>query len=147
MGYYEENPNIFDLTKIKIPDKKDKKGRYKICVHCKKKFYRKKFASKFEDYPEKYIDRMWEKKKYCTKSCREEYWSGIDKTMSKYCQLCGKKYYRPRKKAPSAWEGSKYCSDSCHKEAFHILKLSELMGLDFEKLKNYLIKIYKQEVN
>ena len=60
----------------------------------------------------------------------------------KVCQLCGKTFYKPIKMGMVNWNKMKYCSKTCHDEAYHIMKLSSLMEINFDYLKKELIKIY-----
>lgn len=158
MGFYEENPNVFDLTKVESQSKIDEKGRkYKICPHCKERFYRDAMIEQLNEtrerngkkvdhpYTNSFIENIWIKKRYCSEKCRDEYWDGFDKSMTKICELCGRKYYRPRIVSLQTWNTTrKYCDKKCHDEAFHILKLSEFMNVDFDDLKKKIIKAYEE---
>lgn len=109
----------------KIPSFIEEGREYKICPNCNRKFYLDELIG--------YYKNSWSRKKYCSERCRD--FSGE----SKQCEHCGEIYYTKLMDKKQR-EKSKYCSKICMNEWHNINALAKLMGTDYSRLKEYLLK-------
>lgn len=75
----------------------------KTCEICSIEYTRKpRLASK-----------LWERQRFCSKSCAGKFRKPIKDQPTKECEVCGITYAKPSKQNTSWWADSSFCSSTC----------------------------------
>lgn len=123
------------------PSYTDENGEeYKICKGCEKKIYyedwfnEKVYGGKARAHALKYF---WRFKGFCSTECMNQFRT----KQFKICKHCGTKFYRNKSYSKGDWENRTMCSKSCSLEFGWVFRLSSVMGIPYETLRDELMKI------
>ncbi len=118
--------------------------RKKKCLECGTEMDYDEWVKSFKSTrPEKLAPLWWNNKKFCGKACCSRY-RERDK---KNCLHCGQVFNRQGYIANSNWKKRKFCSRKCSLEYGWIVRLANVMGLEYDVLKNELLKIVEKYSN